>query len=200
MNSIILLGSGGHCKSCIDVIEKNKLFKISGIIDNNKSKKILNYKIIGRDKNLKKLFSKISYALVTVGQIKDYKIRESLFKNLKKIGYKLPVIISPLSYVSKHAKIGEGTIIMHNSVINAGVKIGKNCIINSMSLIEHDVSIGDHCHISTRATINGSVKIGRNTFIGSNSTLKHGIKIGNRSIINSKKLVKKNVKNDTLLR
>ena len=170
MKKIILIGAGGHCKSCIDVIEKNKLFKISGIIDNNKSKKILNYKIIGRD------------------------------KNLKKIGYKLPVIISPLSYVSKHAKIGEGTIIMHNSVINAGVKIGKNCIINSMSLIEHDVSIGDHCHISTRATINGSVKIGRNTFIGSNSTLKHGIKIGNRSIINSKKLVKKNVKNDSLLR
>ena len=32
MNSVILLGSGGHCKSCIDVIEKS-FFKIKGIID-----------------------------------------------------------------------------------------------------------------------------------------------------------------------
>ena len=33
MNSIILLGSGGHCKSCIDVIEKSYSHKIKGIID-----------------------------------------------------------------------------------------------------------------------------------------------------------------------
>ena len=36
MKKIILVGAGGHCKSCIDVIEKEKKFKIIGIIDNKK--------------------------------------------------------------------------------------------------------------------------------------------------------------------
>ena len=30
---LILIGGGGHCKSCIDVIEKEGRFQISGIVD-----------------------------------------------------------------------------------------------------------------------------------------------------------------------
>ena len=106
-----------------------------------------------------------NYAFVTVGQIKNSEIRYNLFKKLKKRGFKIPKIISPYAYVSKHAHIGEGSIVMHNVVINAGAKIGKNCIINTSSLIEHDVIIGDHTHISTKAVINGGTKIGSKVFL-----------------------------------
>ena len=200
MKKIILIGAGGHCKACIDVIEKNNEYKIFGLIDNDKKKGIFNYKILGSDKILSKLSKRIKYAFITIGQITNFEIRERIFRDLKKKGFKLPKIISPLSYISKHAKIGEGTIVMHNSIINAGANIGKNCIINSMSLIEHDVKIGDHCHISTKAVLNGSVKVGKFSFIGSNATLKHGIRVGEKSIINSKKLVSKDVKKNTILR
>ena len=33
MKKIILIGGGGHCRSCIDVIESTKMFKIIGIIN-----------------------------------------------------------------------------------------------------------------------------------------------------------------------
>ena len=33
---IILIGAGGHCNSCIDVIESENKFKIAGLIDNKK--------------------------------------------------------------------------------------------------------------------------------------------------------------------
>jgi FlaA1/EpsC-like NDP-sugar epimerase len=46
MNNIILVGAGGHCKSCIDVIEKEKKYKIIGLVDNKKKGVILNYKIL----------------------------------------------------------------------------------------------------------------------------------------------------------
>ena len=32
-SSIILLGGGGHCKSCIDVLENDEKFKIKGIVE-----------------------------------------------------------------------------------------------------------------------------------------------------------------------
>ena len=197
MKKIILIGAGGHCVSCIDVIEMQRKFKIVGLIDNKKKSFLLNYKIIGKDKELKKFSRRIQYALITTGQIKNSKIRENLFKKISNYGFKFPAIISPLSYVSKHASIGAGTIVMHGSVINAGAKIGKNCIINSKSLIEHDVVIEDYCHISTRATVNGGVIVKRNSFIGSCSVIKQNLKIGKNCFINANLFLQKNLKDNS---
>ena len=38
MKSLILFGSGGHCKSCIDVIESSDEYKIKGIVIHLKKK------------------------------------------------------------------------------------------------------------------------------------------------------------------
>jgi len=197
MKKIILIGAGGHCSSCIDVIEKEKKFKIFGLIDNKKKSSLFGYKVLGNDKDLKKLFKKIKFALITAGHIKDNKIREKIFKRASEHGFKFPTIISPLAYVSRHASIGKGTIIMHGSIINAGVKIGKNCIINSKSLIEHDVVIEDNCHISTRATINGGVIVKNNSFIGSCSVIKQNLKIEKNCFVNANVFLEKDLKNNS---
>ena len=34
MDELIIIGSGGHALSCIDVIERENKYKIAGIIDN----------------------------------------------------------------------------------------------------------------------------------------------------------------------
>jgi len=189
MKKIILIGAGGHAKACIDVIELEKKFKIVGLVDIHR-KKIFNYNTIGADKDLRKLIKLTKYAHIAIGQIKNNLIREKIFKKLKNIGFKLPVIISPISYVSNHSKIAEGTIIMHHAIINAGVKIGRNCIINSKSLLEHDVMIGDNSHVATNAVINGECTIGKNCFIGSGSILKEGIYLKKNSFIKANSLIK----------
>ncbi|HHD81990.1 MAG TPA: acetyltransferase [Campylobacterales bacterium] len=176
---ILLIGGGGHCKSVIDVIEQEGKFIITGIIDKKEliGTEVLGYKVIACDNDLEDLFEKYDYAVVTVGQIRSATLRVKLFNKLKEIGYKLPVIISPLAYVSRHSSINEGTVIMHNALINAGVKIGRNCIINTKALVEHDSTVEDNCHISTAAVINGGVTVKENTFFGSNATSKEYIEI-----------------------
>ena len=196
MKKIILVGGGGHCKSCIDVIENENKFKIIGIIDKKKNF-LLNYKVMNQSYLNKKLV-KNNYSFVTVGYIKNYKVRVKLFNKLKDLGFKIPSIISPHAYISKHAIIGQGTIVMHGATINAGALIGKNCIINTNSLIEHDVVIGDHSHISTEATINGGVIIGEKVFIGSRSIIKDNISIGECSIVGAGLYIKKNLKKNSL--
>ena len=203
MKKIILLGSGGHSKSCVDVIKLNKEYSIAGFVVENNRQKIKNehdYPIIGEDDDLEKLRKKYEYALVTVGQIKSAKTRYVLFNKLKKLKYKLPIIISPRSYVSKESKIKEGTIIMHDVLINSKVHIGKNCIINNKSLIEHDSIIGDHCHIATSVVVNGNVKVGFKSFIGSGSILNNSITVGNNCIIGSGQIIKKNIKSNSLIK
>ena len=144
MKKIILIGAGGHCNSCIDVIELEKKYKIVGLVDKKVKIKNQKYKILENDRNLKMLLSKSKFAHITLGQINNSKKREELFYNLKKIGYKFPSIISPLAYVSPQAKIGEGTIVMHGAIINRGAEIGKNSIINSKALVEHDAIVGNN--------------------------------------------------------
>ena len=74
--NLILIGAGGHAKSCIEIINTNKNFKIVGFIDKFKKKNVFqNYPIIGTDKFLDSL-KNIKYAFITIGQIKESKIRK----------------------------------------------------------------------------------------------------------------------------
>ena len=179
MQEIILIGGGGHCKSVIDVIELEGKYTIAGIIDKKKlvGQDVLGYKVIGCDDDLQNLHKEYKNAVVTIGHIKSNTLKVKLFNMLKDIGYNLPVIISPLAYVSKHSYVDEGTVVMHQALINTNVKVGKNCIINSKALVEHDVVIEDNCHISTASVINGGVRVKENSFFGSNATSKEYIEI-----------------------
>ena len=100
--------------------------------------------------------------LITLGDMGEPKRRKELFDIIKTNKEYFRVIKSPSAIISKHSKIGDGTIVMHNCIINADAKIKENCIVNNKALIEHDVSIESNCHISTDANINGNCIVSKN--------------------------------------
>jgi len=191
VNNIVLIGGGGHCKSVIDVIEQEGRFNIVGIVDRPEllNSKVLGYPVIANDSDLVNLAKKYQYALITVGQIKSPALRIKLFDLAIKADFVLPSIISPSAYVSKHATIGKGVVVMHHALVNANASIGNNSIINSKSMIEHDVIIESNCHISTNVTINGNVKVEKNCFVGSGAITKESITISSDSFIKAGSLV-----------
>ena len=182
---IILIGGGGHCKSCIDVIEQEGRFAIAGIVDlaEKVGEKVLGYSVIGTDEDVATLLTSTPNVLITLGQIKTPERRIWLFKKLLEMGARFPVIRSPLAYISPHAEVAEGTIIMHHALVNAGARVGRNCIINTKALVEHDAVIEDHCHIATGAIINGGVRIGTGTFVGSNAVTRESVSIHENAVI-----------------
>jgi sugar O-acyltransferase (sialic acid O-acetyltransferase NeuD family) len=190
--NIILVGGGGHCRSCIDTIEAQSQYEIVGIIDLPEKihQKLLSYPVIGSDEDLEILVKQYNNFLVTVGQIRSSARRIELFEKIQRLGGRLPVVVSPKAYVSRHAEIGDGTIIMHNVVVNANAKIGKNCIINTGAIIEHDVVIEDNCHVSTGAIVNGGVVLQKNSFFGSGAVSREYITIGPNSFIKANSMVK----------
>ena len=183
-DSILLIGGGGHCKACIDVLEQEGRFKIFGIIDQPErvGASVLGYRIIATDAHLSEYTNK-HHCLITIGHIRSVDVRLRIFHTLQELHARMATVISPEAYVSPHADIGEGVIIMHRATVNAGARVGDNCIINSHALIEHDAVIGDHCHIATGAIINGGVAIGAQTFIGSRAMTREYITIGDQSFI-----------------
>ncbi|WP_314201177.1 NeuD/PglB/VioB family sugar acetyltransferase [Capnocytophaga sputigena] len=189
--NIILIGGGGHCLSVIDVVEQEDKYNIKGILDDTKKGDVLGYPILGNRDLVRELSTEGMFFLITIGQIKSSSTREDIALLLDSCKANLATVISPLAYVSKHATIGKGSVIMHNAIINAKAKVGKHCIINTKANIEHNVQIGDFCHISTCATVNGDTIVGKRTFIGSNATISNNITIVEKSIISAGNFIKR---------
>ncbi len=195
MKKLVLIGGGGHCKACIDVIESEKKYEIIGILEkDNLTSDILGYPVIGTDDLIDQLVQKGYEFLVTVGQIKSPNLRIKLADRVRACGGKLANVIASTAYISAYSKIEEGTIIMHNVFVNAGVEIGSNCIINTGSILEHDVKVGSNCHISVGAILNGEVEVGDNSFVGSNTVCYQGIKIMENSLIGAGSIVHKTLR------
>lgn len=192
-NNLILIGGGGHCKSVIDVAESAG-FNILGILDmpEEVGKPVLDYKVIGIDDDIPQYVDKAEF-VITVGFIKNPAIRIKIYNKVKEAGGKLATIIASTARVSKYATIGEGSVVMHQAVVNAGAKIGGNCIINTFANIEHDAQIGHQCHISTGTMVNGDCKVGDRCFIGSQSVLANGITVGDDIIIGAGSVVRKSI-------
>ena len=177
---ILLLGAGGHARACIDVIEAEGRFRVAGLVGLPRESGLacLGHPVLGSDEDLARLAGEYRYAIVGIGQIGAPGARVDGYRRLGELGFARPVVVSPRAHVSRHARIGEGRIAMHGSVINAGASIGANCIVNSQALVEHDAVIGDHCHVATGAIVNGGARVGPGSFIGSGAVLREGISIG----------------------
>ncbi len=191
---LILVGGGGHCKSVIDIAESAG-YRIKGILDlpTQIGKSVLGYPIIGSDEQISNFITQAAF-VVTVGHIKNPTLRIHLHQKIIAAGGKLATLIADTAHVSKHAVVGEGTVIMHKAVVNADARIGKGCIINTLANIEHDTVIEDFCHISTGAMINGNCHVGAGTFLGSQSVMVNGTTITAGCVIAAGSMVRKSLK------
>lgn len=191
--NLILLGGGGHCKSVIDVAESAG-YNILGVLDmpEEVGKSVLDYKVIGTDDDIPQYVDKAEF-IITVGFIKNPVTRVRIYNKVKEAGGKLATIVASTAHVSRYATLGEGTVVMHQSVVNAGAHVGANCIINTFCNIEHDAAIDDQCHISTGTMVNGDCKVAERVFIGSQSVLANGITVGEDIIIGAGSVVRKSI-------
>lgn len=108
-------------------------------------------------------------------------------------------MIHRTAYLSRFAKIGEGTVIMPNVCINAEVKIGKHCIINTAAVIEHECQIGDFVHISPNATLAGNITVGKSAHIGLGAQILQGIHIGNNAVIGAGAVILQDVPDNAVM-
>lgn len=198
---LILIGGGGHCKSCIDVIQAEGRFEIAGIVENARyqatgnENRVMGYPVIGTDDDLPQLVREFRNVLITVGQIHEPGVRMKLFSRIHDLGGVFPVIISPNAYVSRTAVIGVGTIVMHHAIVNAEAVVGMNCILNTGSLVEHEASVGDYCHISTYAILNGQCRVGNRTFIGSRAVLSNNTSVADDTLVSAGSVILRSIVN-----
>lgn len=195
MKPVIIIAGGGHARVVLDLLLQLGR-EVKAFVDPSPSfsnKSILGIPVIGSDSEAFKFSpNEIEFANGLGTQFSTEK-RRNIFLAYKSRGYLFPVFIHPSAYVSPNAALGEGTLVMAGSVVQAHSRVGMNCIINTRSSIDHDVVIGDHCHIAPGATICGTVQIGEGVHVGAASCIIENLSIASDAYVCAGAVVTKNV-------
>jgi len=183
---VIIIGSGGHAKVLIDIIQKSKKYDIAGYVDFEDHGKIFGIKYLGADNCLRDIYNGgVNKAVLGIGQVNVTKKRDEIVGRLKRLGFFFPAIISRNAIINQEVSIGEGVQILDGVVVNCSSIIGDFAIINTKATIEHDCKIGNFCHIGTGAILSGGVAIGDFSMIGSNAVVVQYKKIVSECFIGS---------------
>lgn len=185
---VIIVGASGHGKVVADIVQKSDDIVVGFLDDNpNVSEKFAGFPILGAIEKYK-LYKNYKFVIA----IGNAEIRESLVSNLSNVEWY--TAIHPSAMISGiDVSIGEGTVVMANTVINSGAVIGKHCIINSGAIVEHDCQIQDFVHVSVGAKIAGTVTVGKNTWIGIGASVKNNLSLCENCMIGAGAVVVKNI-------
>ena len=187
---MLIFGASGHAKVIIDCLDSQGI-QVEGIFDDDIQKSmLLNYPVLGL---YNQSFMSGELLIIAIG---DNSIREKITKVVK---HKFGIVIHKSAQVSQYATIAEGSVLMHNSIIQSGSNIGRHCIVNTAASVDHDCEIGDFVHIAPNAVLCGGVKIGEKTLIGAGATVIPNISIGSNVIIGAGSIVTKNIPDNSIV-
>ncbi|MBR0523897.1 MAG: hypothetical protein IJK09_02960 [Prevotella sp.] len=165
MEKLLLVGAGGFGRV---VLEHASTIYDCAFLDDGDATVVDGVPVIGKTDEMASFYPEYKRLLVTIG---NNKLRERLYKEAATIGFTFPNIIHPSAYVSPHAHIGSGCMILNNAVVQNNAKCGDGCILNPGVELHHDSTIGSYCLIYTNSVVRSLATVGNRVWIGSTATV-----------------------------
>lgn len=177
---LAILGAGGHGHVVADCAERLGWSYIAFFDDNPGAKKPGPWELAGTGADL--LASVAGFDAFIIG-IGINRIRMERQQALVAAGGRVATLIHPAATVSRHAVIGDGSVVFAGAVVNAGATVGQACILNTGCGIDHDDRLGDGVHVSPGAHLGGGVSVREASWIGLGAAVREGISIGRDVVV-----------------
>ena len=168
MEKLLLVGAGGFGRV---VLEHALSIYDCAFLDDGDAVVVDGIPVIGKTSDMASFYPEYKLLLVTIG---NNALRERLYTEARNIGCSFPNIIHPSAYISPHAHIGSGCVILNNAVVQNNAKCGDGCILNPGVELHHDSTIGSCCLIYTNSVVRSLAHVGDRVWIGSNTTISTG--------------------------
>jgi len=190
---IFIFGASGHGKVVIDIIEKQGIYEIAFLVDDNsalKGSRFFGYDVIGGREDLLSLSARPSHCIVAVG---NNQFRSAIASWLEEKSFQFISAAHPTACLGRGVFVDAGSVIMASAVVNSDSHVGRNVIINTRASIDHDCIIEDNVHLAPGTTLCGAVRVGGSTFVCAGATVIPNISIGKNVTIAAGATVIKNV-------
>mgnify|MGYP000883490979 CR=1 FL=1 len=186
MDNIVIVGSSGHAKVIIDMVEKAGQYRLIGLLDRFRQigDLTLGHAVLGGEEHLPDLIQTHQIAGVIVG-IGDNFVRAQVVARIRALCPGLPFVsaVHPSAQIGKGVVMGSGTVVMAGACINPDSRVGEHCIVNTRASLDHDSVMGDYASLAPGVTTGGGCVIGPYAAISIGATLIHRMEIGEHAIV-----------------
>lgn len=189
---LVIIGAGGHGKVVLETAQVAG-FTVAGFLDSQQpvGSFVLGARILGHNARLEEPeFLQSHRFIVAIGH---QEARRELSLKLLAAGAELAIVAHPTVLVSPSATIGEGTVLVAGTIINAQAKIGRYCIVNTGATLDHDNVLEDGVQVCPGVHLAGNVYCGEGVFIGTGAVAIPGVKIGAHAVIGAGAVVLQDV-------
>jgi UDP-perosamine 4-acetyltransferase len=194
MSRVVVIGTSGHAKVIIDMLQEIGQMEIVGCTAGNRaeaSPSVLEVPVLGDDSVLPELYSSgVRKAFVAIG---DNRRRGNVMRDVTALGFELVTVISRQAIVSRRVKLGVGVAVMPGAVINVSTEVGDGSIINTGATVDHDCRLERLVHIAPGTNLAGFVTLGEGAFLGTGTSVIPKISIGPWAIVGAGTVVIKDI-------
>ena len=191
MNAIVIFGAGSYAKVVIDIVEKQGIFKIEGLLDDDVQPytKVFDYCVLGDASNIP---DHICSGIVAIGDNWSRKMAVEKIRRAKS-NFTFVSAIHPSAIIGRGVSIGAGSTILAGGILNSGASLGEHSIIATHASVDHDSLLGDFVSLAPGAVTGGNVTIGEYSSVGVGAKIIHGRSIGQHCVIGAGAVVIKDV-------
>lgn len=183
---LVIIGSGGHSRVLIDILNDRDEFDIYGIVSLHEPDKYFStYRwIADNDEYACNQLEPGKVLMINgIGSTNDCFTRDNVYNLYVEKGFIFNNVIHATSTVSAGCSIKTGVQIMAGVTIQTGVTLDDNVLVNTSASIDHDCIIKRSTHIAPGAVLSGNVTVGMNCHIGTGARIIQNINIGNNCLI-----------------
>lgn len=177
---MLMYGAGGHAKVVQRILHACEL-PVRGVFDDDPGSRDLDARPYAS------LFLPGELLIIAIGNNHDRR------RVAGTVTHAFGLAIHPTALIDPSVVPGEGSVIVHRAVVQAGSCVGSHLIINTGAVVEHDCVLADFVHVGPCAVLCGSVQIGECTLVGAGSVILPGIRIGAECVIGAGSVVTRNV-------
>ena len=186
MRKLLLVGAGGFGRVVLE--HASKEYECAFLDDGPEIGTVIDgVSVIGKTDELEQWFGEYDKLIVTIG---NNKLRERIYAVAESIGYSFPNIIHPSAYISPHAHLADGTIILNNAVVQNGARAGRGLIMNPGTELHQDSTVGGNVLIYTNSVVRSLTHVGERAWIGANAVIGTGVTLPDDARVEDGEVVK----------
>jgi sugar O-acyltransferase (sialic acid O-acetyltransferase NeuD family) len=198
METVWVIGGGGHAKVVIATLLAAGDFAIAGILDDDprrRGDRVLGVDIVG-DTSLETLARwGVGCAVIAIG---SNRTREQVAERCAgRVAW--AAVVHPRAYVAPGASLGAGTVVFAGAIVQPDTVIGRHAILNTGCSVDHDGHVGDFAHIAPGARLAGGVTVGTGSLVGLGAVVLPGRSVGAWATVGAGSVVTSDVPDGTVV-